>query len=150
MQLETEVKVSLKMMIYFLKHRPLFDKSPLPFIYALMKNIGALLTELLCVLMICSQATVIYCIWNYMAFSLISNIDNMFAASLKDFPLKEALAAPPKKIKGGMEETKWSCGMKVGKVVYKMEKYFYTTFYYYFMAYSVIFITAFLGTPYTT
>ena len=133
------------MMIYFLKHRSLFDKSSLPFFYSVMKNFGALFTEILNLLMICSQMSVIYCIWYYMAFSIISNIDNMFAMSLKDFPLKQALSNPPPKYKGGMEDTKWNVGMKIGKVFYRCEKFFYTSYYYYFMAYTVIIITVFFG-----
>lgn len=55
MKLESDVRVSLIMMKYDLKHRSLFDDAFVPFMYAFMKNKGALLTEILNMLLMCSR-----------------------------------------------------------------------------------------------
>lgn len=88
----------------------------------------------------------IYCLYNYIAFGLLTQVDNIFAMSLKDFPLKSALKNPPIKEKGGLDGVRWTFSMNLGKWFYKAEKFFYISYYYYFMPFTVIFITAFFGT----
>jgi len=54
MQLELEVKVSLDMIEYFINQRTYFDESNNPFYIASMKLIGALMTEVINILLICT------------------------------------------------------------------------------------------------
>ena len=68
----------------------------------------------------------------------------MYAMSLKRFPLKDELNNPPKYEAGGKNKD-WSFTEKIGYFVYKVERFFYVNFYYYFMAFLIIFITGFFG-----
>ena len=68
LELEAEVRASYVMIEYWITHRPLFDRSSLPFIYCMMKFIAASMTEIVNILLLCSQETVIDCILNYVAF----------------------------------------------------------------------------------
>ena len=91
MKLEAEIRVSMDLMHYFLTHRENFDDSPLPYWYSLMKFIGATMTEVLNILNLGTQTTVTTCILGYVTFGIIAIIDDMYAMSLKRFPLKAAL-----------------------------------------------------------
>ena len=86
--------------------------------------------------------------WYYAAFGIIAQIDNMYAMSLKRFPLKAALDSPPVMIKGGLTK-EYSPMLKIGYAINKIQTFFYANFYYYFMAYGVIAVTGILGVPQT-
>ena len=91
MQLEAEIRVSMDLLKYFITHRKLFDNSSLPYWYSLMKFIGATMTEILNILFLGTQTTITNCILGYLSFCIIARIDDMYAMSLKRFPLKSAL-----------------------------------------------------------
>ena len=57
--------------------------------------------------------------WYYAAFGIIAQIDNMYAASLKRFPLKAALDTPPVKIKGGVTK-EYTPFLKLGYAIYRI------------------------------
>jgi len=52
-QLEKEIRVALGMIKYFATHRSLFDASVQPFLIAMMKLLGAWMTEGVNILLIC-------------------------------------------------------------------------------------------------
>jgi hypothetical protein len=91
MQLECEVKTSLDMMKFFFNNREQFDDSSLPFFITQMKFAGALMTEIVNILLLCQQNSVMDCVLNFVALACIAEIDNYYASSLRDFKLKPAL-----------------------------------------------------------
>ena len=66
--------------------------------------------------------------------------------SLKRFPLKAALDSPPVVVKGGLTK-EYSPMLKIGYAINRIQTFFYINFYYYFMAYAVIFVTGVFGNP---
>jgi hypothetical protein len=58
MQLENEVRVSLRMMKYYTYHGDNFDQSPLPIIITSMKFTSAMLVEVANILLLCNQNSV--------------------------------------------------------------------------------------------
>ena len=65
-----------------------FDHPFVPFSIGIMKLSGTLFTEIINILLICSQTTVMNCVLNFIALAVIAEIDDMYAASLKDLDLK--------------------------------------------------------------
>jgi hypothetical protein len=85
------------------------------------------------------------CVLNFVALACISEIDNYYASSLRGFKLKGALEneyfVKPKEGR----DLKLSIDLKLAKFLYKVAKTFYTAYYYYFMAFTTVIITSFLG-----
>ena len=115
-----------------------------PLFYAYMKFFGAFLTEIVNILLLCSQNTVMDCVLNFIALGVISEIDNMYYDSLKHAPLKKALEEPPKKKKDGIEYDK-TLGIRFFQLIYEIFSFVYRTYYYYFMAFTAVFLTLFFG-----
>ena len=57
------------------------------FAISLFQYTGAILTEAVTLLIICGQNTPLDCVLNFLALSVIAQIDDMYAASLKLNPL---------------------------------------------------------------
>jgi hypothetical protein len=90
-RLEPEVRVAIKMIRYLLSHGKKFDRPVYPALICFFKLSAVLLTEILNLLYICQVTTMINCLWSYVSLATIANLDNIYAASLKDFKLKEIL-----------------------------------------------------------
>jgi hypothetical protein len=81
-QIEKEVKISLKMIKYFTSHRSRFDSGIQPFLIPFMKLCGSLFTECVNIFLICQQTTIMDCVMNFIALGVIAEIDNLYAARL--------------------------------------------------------------------
>ena len=103
-QIEKEIRVALLMIKYFANHRSLFDETNHPFYISLMKLFGALLTEIVNILLICKQTTIMDCVMNFIALGIICEIDNLYASSLKSLRIKDAVTEEnlPVWTKGGL------------------------------------------------
>ena len=90
-KLEKEIRVSLSMIKYFANQRTLFDETNHPFYLSVMKLTGAILTEIVNILLICKQTTIMDAVMNFIALEVIAEIDNLYAESLKNLRIKEAI-----------------------------------------------------------
>ncbi len=79
------------MIKYFANQRPLFDETNHPFYLSVMKLTGAILTEIVNILLICKQTTIMDAVMNFIALEVIAEIDNLYAESLKNLRIKEAI-----------------------------------------------------------
>jgi hypothetical protein len=86
-------------------------------------------------------------IMNFIALGVIAEIDDFYAGSLTDFPLKDALKEPPmiKRSSKQITFSERSAFMKFVRFFYRTLRVLYASYYYYFMAFTVVPITYVLG-----
>ena len=111
----------------------------------MMKLFGAASTECLNIMLLCNQISVMDCVLNFIALGIISQIDNIYLASLRDFKLIKAF---DKELQISRDKT-WkqrdrSYWMRFCKFIHRVCKTIYVSFYYYFMMFVTIAITVFL------
>ena len=137
LRLEQEVRQSLNMIRYLIHHSPEFTGTMVPFLVAQMKLFGSLLTEIINICLLCGQKTIMDAIINFIALGAISEIDNYYATSLSQIPLKEALEIPLefKKRMFYLKLSKSSCKQIVLRIIYKTYRIIYVSFYFYFTPY---------------
>ena len=71
------------MIRYFGTHTSNFDSRTHPFFISMMKLMGALMTEIVNILLICKQTFIMDCVMNFIALGVISEIDNLYAGSIR-------------------------------------------------------------------
>ncbi len=71
--------MALLMIKYFAYHRSFFDKTNHAFMIACMKLFGSLLTEIVNILLICNQKTIMDCVMNFIALGVIAEVDDLYA-----------------------------------------------------------------------
>ncbi len=96
MDLIEDVKQGLTMLSYLNTHSEEFEQYGTPFLIATMQLFGGLLAELTNLVMLATRDSVEYCITFFVAFHLLTNIDNIYAESVSDNPLIHALNEPLK------------------------------------------------------
>ena len=65
-----------------------------PFSVAVMQLSAAVFTELVNIVMICLQSTIMDCVLNFIASGTIAQIDIIYSSSLTNEPLKNELLEP--------------------------------------------------------
>lgn len=112
-----------------------------------MQFSGTIFTEVINICLICAQTTTMDVIMNFIALGVIAEIDDFYAGSLTEFPLKNALEEPPKiKISSKSIPFKQRDGFnKFVRVFYRTLRVCYASYYFYFMAFTVVPITYVLG-----
>jgi len=82
------------------------------------------------------------CVMNFIALGVISEIDNLYADSLKEFRLKAVVEGEnlPIIIKGGLKDES-SCGVSFLRGFHRVCKLIYVSVYYYFIAFTSIALT---------
>ena len=142
MELICDVKQGLLMLKYLNTHPEEFEGSLIPYLIALMQSTGGFLAECTNFLMMAKRETVEYCITFFVAFHVLSAIDNIYAHSLSGFSLHHVCKEPlvfkrqPKDIEFGSRSTL----DKFMRAVCVVMTFCYNSFYYYFMPYIVNFI----------
>ena len=66
-----------------------------PFVIANMQLISSCFTEIINIILMCSQDNIPDTVMNFFALSIIHEIDNLYASSLKDFKLKGVMKNLP-------------------------------------------------------
>ncbi len=94
MELIEDVKQGINMMHYLNTHPDHFTGCFYPFMISLLQTFGGLIAEALNLFMLSTRSDVADCITFYVAFRVLSSIDNIYAESLSDFVLKEAIEEP--------------------------------------------------------
>lgn len=130
------------MMEYFNTHPEDFSNSYVPFWIALMQFSGGFIAELTNLFMLATRATVEYCITFFVAFHVLTAIDNIYAEGLHDFALREAVGHPLvfKKRTKDIKFVKRSCHQMWVRVVFMVLSFLYYNSYYYFLPFLVNFI----------
>jgi len=107
-----------------------------------MQFFGGLIAEATNLFMLATRETVEYCITFFVAFHVLTAIDNIYAEGLSDFNLREAVEKPLvyKRKTKEIKFIKRSCHHKVIRVVFKVLNFLYNGMYYYFTPFVVNFI----------
>lgn len=88
MELIEDVKQGLNMIEYFNTHPEEFSNWYVPFWVGMMQFLGGLIAELTNLFMLATRDTVEYCITFFVAFHVLTAIDNIYAEGLHDFVLR--------------------------------------------------------------
>ena len=130
-------------MMHFLNTHPEdFSSYMFPFIISLMQTFGGLFAEALNLFMLASRDNVKDCITFFIAFRVLSSIDNIYAESLMDFVLKEAIEEPLK-FKRSHKSIRFrerTCAHKIIRASWRVLNIFYNSVYYYFIPFAVNFV----------
>jgi len=137
-----DVKQGTNMMLYLNTNPEEFSSTFFPFVIALLQAFGGLLAEAISLLMLSIRTTVGDCITSFIAFKVLSSIDNIYAESLTDFALEEAVEKPLiyKNDYKKIAFTDRSLSHKIIRIVWKSLDLFCHTVYYYFIPLSINFI----------
>lgn len=131
------------MLKYTNNHPKEFDNEVSPVMIALMQLIIALFTEVVNMCLICAQETTMDVIMNFIALGVIAEVDDIYAGSLTNFDLKKAIEEPPT-IKNSTKVcplAQRSPLQMVVRFIYRTFRIFYATYYYYFMAFTIVPLT---------
>jgi hypothetical protein len=130
-------------MMHFLNTHPDdFSNSFYPFAISLMQAFGGLFAEALNLFMVATRSDVKDCITFFIAFRVLSNIDDIYFESLTDFILRDAVEEPLR-WKRSQKQIKFqerSCGHKIIRITCCGLSFFYNSVYYYYMPFVVNFI----------
>ena len=81
------------------------------------------------------------CVMNFVALGVISEIDDIYASSVKNFVLKDCIKNPPTITRNSAsfkgEGKGRSNSGKVVRVLFKLLRVIYCSYYYYFMAFTI-------------
>lgn len=131
------------MIKYFNNHPDEFCHRVTPVLVGSMQLFVALFTELINILLICGQTTIMDSVMNFIALGVIAEVDNFYAGSLKNFPLKECVEDPPaikRSNRVNVDEGR-TVYLKIIRFFYKCLRTFYASFYYYFMPFLVVLLS---------
>ena len=110
---------------------------------ATMQFTIALLTEIINLILITGQKSVIDCIMNFVALKVISEIDDIYLGAMRD-PILESIASDnggdwtPKVIYGWVPFEERTIVNKLLFVLLKINKLIYNGFYFYFFPFTVL------------
>jgi hypothetical protein len=106
-----------------------------------MQCFGGIIAELTNIFMLSTRETVEYCITFFVAFHVLTEIDNIYAEGLGDLPMKEAVDKHPlifNDERPKFSDRNWH--NKVVRAFFLVLNFWFQTFYYYFMPFIVNFI----------
>jgi hypothetical protein len=75
----------LKLIHYLITHPQEFRGPKTAFLIALMQTVGGLIAELTNLFMLSSRSTIADCITFFVAFHVLTSIDNIYAEGVVDF-----------------------------------------------------------------
>ena len=151
LQIEGEVLQAIQFMKLSLYKISTWRKRLFMFSVGLMQLIGAIITEGLNILLICSTYKINDIIQNFVQFMIIAQIDDFYAQSLKNNFCMKVLKESQIEIQSTNEDKKKSVQCNTNKFltythkfligIFTLFKILYSTFYFYFAPYAVIFIS---------
>ncbi|CDW81844.1 UNKNOWN [Stylonychia lemnae] len=108
-----------------------------------MQFVGAFFTEIINIYLIASQNTVADVLINYIALGVIAEIDNIYAKSLQHNTMRAMIADgvtleynEENPARPGYQKNK-----SLAKILYKIIRVYYESYYYYFMPFTVVGLT---------
>jgi len=94
MELIEDVKQGLNMIHYLNTHPEKFTRQGIPFIIAMMQCSGGFLAECTNLFMLSTRSSIEYCITFFVAFHVLTAIDNIYAEGVSSLDLLEAVEHP--------------------------------------------------------
>lgn len=131
------------MIKYSNSHSKEFTSELAPFLVGSMQLSAAGFTELVNIVMICQQNTIMDCVLNFIALETIAQIDSIYSSSLPDGPLKKE-RKNPLPVESSSKTAPFCQRSTIGKlsfIAYKLVRLAYVSAYYYFAPYSTPLIT---------
>ena len=92
MELIREIQQGVNMIKYLAQNTEKFDKPVIPLIVALMQMTGGLFAEVCNLLVLTQRHDPIHCLEHFVAFEILTSVDNIYFAALPNFPFKDQLA----------------------------------------------------------
>ena len=148
---ESKVRDGLHMMKYVANHPEAFTLPAFAFSVGLMKTIGGITSEIMCVVFLTSLNNVIEVIIRFMAFGSIANVDMFYSEMLPDvqaFRIK--LPSGTFKVVNmnrTLDRRDHSCCIRVSRIVYKLIRIIYCSYIFYFMPFTTIWLPYPLWVP---
>lgn len=96
MEVMNEVEQALNMLKYLNNHPERFTNTKWPLFVCIMMLSGGIFSECVNVLMLSTRHNVVHCLEHFVAFEVLTQIDNMYTHSLHDFPLRKLIKRPLK------------------------------------------------------
>lgn len=125
-----------------------FRRTLIPFLISCMQTAGGFLAECTNLFMLSSRSTTQDCITFFVAFHVLTAIDNIYAESVSSLELLEAVEDPlvyedlqPKPFKTR------SLQHKLIRLLWKLLNFLYNSVYYYFTPFFVNFLPYFFQAP---
>lgn len=140
-RIEAEVRQCVDMLEYLSYHYDDFSSVFVPFCIINMQLFAALFTEIINLCLICTQNTAMDAVINFIALGGIAEIDNYYARSLTDTPLKEAFTYLPEIKHTELSFSSLTYKGKLVRSVYKLYKIVYSSVYFYFAPYITTVLT---------
>ena len=94
MELIGDVKQGMMMIHYLNTHPEKFSSTWIPFIIAFMQFFGGFVAEFTNLFMLATRTSVEMCITFFVAFHVLTAIDNIYAEGMSDLHLKDAVEEP--------------------------------------------------------
>ena len=94
LELIEDVKQGLNMLWYLNTHPKEFSETWMPFMIASMQMLGGFFAEITNLFMLSTRMSVEYCISFFVAFHVLTAIDNIYAEGVCDFALLSAVEEP--------------------------------------------------------
>jgi hypothetical protein len=132
----------LNLIEYVNTHPDEFETTMEPFLIGLMQFVGGLIAELTNQFMLATRDDVSMCITFFVAFHVLTAIDNIYAESLSDPTLKEA-CEEPLKFKMRAKDIKFKdrqFGQQIIRVFFVVMNFFNAGVYYYWTPFLVNFL----------
>jgi len=130
------------MINYCNTHPEQFKSSQIPFMLGLLQATGGFIAECMNLLMLATRVNVSNCITFFVAFHVLTAIDNIYSESINDFNLRHACehALVFNKRPSEIKFSERSCGHKLIRIIYKVLNFLYKGPYYYFTPFIINFI----------
>lgn len=93
-ELIEDVNQGLKMLHYLNTHPHKFDHIEMAFTIACMQTFGGFIAELTNLFMLATRYSIEYCVTFFVAFHVLTSIDNIYAEGVADYVLIHALHDP--------------------------------------------------------
>ena len=139
MELTGEVSQGIQMMSYLNCHCERFSSTWVPFLICLMQVTGGAISMFTNLFMLATRTSVEYCITFFVAFHVLTAVDNIYAEGLSNFHLKEAVEEPlvwARKSKDIAWKSR-KCADKFILIVYRVLSFSYNMVYYYYLPFIV-------------
>ena len=88
MELIREVQQGVNMIKYLAYNTEKFNKPAIPLIIACMQMLGGLFAEVCNLLVLTQRHDPIHCLEHFVAFEILTSVDNIYFAALPNFPMK--------------------------------------------------------------
>lgn len=142
LELIEDVKQGLNMLWYLNTHPEEFSEVTMPLMIAGMQTLGGFLAELTNLIMLSTRSSVEFCISFFVAFHVLTAIDNIYAEGVCDFALLSAVEEPLH-FKKKPKEVVWTERTWQNKLIYfclKVVQFLYNSVYYYYLPFIINFI----------